>query len=202
MAALRRQPGLALLPARDLRGVQLWQEAHIAPCYRAVLLGRDSLAPDAGRGCYGRWHHPRVTGAWYFADDLPTSLAELAHHLDDGTHQVEVMEVEILFRGLLVIDRGRWPATPLSPAIRRFTNSVLREHWFAYLRGALFGEAAFGLGASGLIAASMRGPGNSIRVFTAARLPAEIRPQRSRRGTLVVPFVAGSSTHWQEVLYP
>lgn len=195
MAALRRRLGLALLLARDLRGAQLWQDALIAPCYCAVLLGRDPLAPDAGRGYYGRWHNPRVTGAWYFADALPTSLAELAHHLNDGTHQVEVPEAEVLFPALLVIDRGRWPATPLSPALRRFTNSVLREHWFAYFQGALFGEAAFGLGAAGLIAPSMRGPGNSICVFTAARPFAEIRPQRSSRGALVVPFVFGSSTH-------
>jgi RES domain-containing protein len=180
--------------------VQSWQDALIGPCYRAVLLGRDPLATDAGRGYYGRWHNPRVTGAWYFADDLPTSLAELAHHLDDGTHRVEVLEAEILFPALLVIDRGRWPATPLSPAIRRFINSVLREHWFAYFRGALFGEAAFGLGTSGLIAPSMRGAGDSICVFTAARPPAEIRSQRSRRGVLVAPFVASSPTHWREVL--
>lgn len=85
---------------------------------------------------------------------LADILAELAHHLDDGAYQVEVLEADIFFPPLLVIDRSRWPATPLSAAIQRFVDSVLWEHWFAYFRGGLFGEAVFGLGASGLIAPS------------------------------------------------
>lgn len=119
--------------------------------------------------------------------------------LEDGTYRVDALEADILFPALLVIDRGRWPATPLSPAIQGFVGSVLREHWFAYFRGALFVEAAFGLGASGLIAPSIRGPGNNVCVFTAARPPAVIRRQHTRRGVLTVPFVVNSPAHWQEV---
>ncbi len=199
MAAPRRRLGLALLLAKDLRAARLWRDALIGPCYRAVLAGRDPLDRDAGRGYYGRWHNPRVTGAWYFTDDLQTSLAELAHHLEDGTYQVEVLEADITFSALMVLDRGRWPPTPLSPTVERFIRSVLQEHWFAYFRGTLFGEAAFELGASGLIAPSMRGPGNTVCVFTAARRPTAIRQRSRRRGVLTVPFVVNSPAHWHEV---
>ncbi len=162
--------------------------------------GKNPLDPNAGRSYFGRWYNPRVTGAWYFADDLQTSLAEFAHHQEDGTYQVDVLEADIGFPLLLVIDRGRWPSTPLAAAIQAFIHSVLQEHSRAYLRGALFGEAAFGLGASGLAVPSMRGSGNIVCLFTDAAAAARIHQRGLRRGTLTVPFVLNSAVHWQEFL--
>ena len=99
-----------------------------------------------------------------------------------------------------MIDRGRWPSTPLAAAIQAFIHSVLQEHSRAYLRGALFGEAAFGLGASGLAVPSMRGSGNIVCLFTDAAAAARIHQRGLRRGTLTVPFVLNSAVHWKEFL--
>lgn len=104
MPAPRRRLGLELLLARDLRAARLSSGLVITPCYRTIEAGRDPLRPDAGRRYFGRWHNPGVTGAWYFADDLQTSLAEFAHHQEDGTYRVEVLEADIGFPLLLVIE--------------------------------------------------------------------------------------------------
>lgn len=200
MPAARRRLGIELLLAKDLRAVRLSPGLVITPCYRTVEAGRDPLRPDAGRRYFGRWHNPRLTGAWYFADDLQTSLAEFAHHQEDGTYLVDILEADIDFPWLLVIDRGRWPSIPLATAVQAFVRSVLQEHPRAYLRGALLGEAAFGLGASGLVVPSMRGSGNTVCVFTDAAVPARIHQRGVRPGTLTVPFVPNSPAHWQELL--
>lgn len=139
MPAPRRRLGLELLLAKDLRLARLSSDFVITLCYRTVEAGKNPLNPNAGRSYFGRWHNPRVTGAWYFADDLETSLAEFAHHQEDGTHQVDVLEADIGFPSLLVIDRGRWPSTPLAASVQAFIHSVLQEHPRAYLRGVLFG---------------------------------------------------------------
>ncbi|MGQ0568841.1 MAG: RES family NAD+ phosphorylase [Armatimonadota bacterium] len=196
MRASLHRLGLELLLAKDLHAARLWSDLVITLCYRTVVAGRDPLHPDAGRGNFGRWHNPRVTGAWYFADDLQTSLAEFAHHQEDGTYQVEILEADIGFPSVLVIDRGRWPSTPLSPPVQEFIRTVVQEHQRAYFRGALFGEAAFSLGASGLVVPSMRGPRSTVCVFTDASDRARIHRRRpdNRRGTLTVPLVLNSST--------
>lgn len=115
---------------------------------------------------------------------------------------MDVLEADVGFPSLLVIDRGRWPSAPLADAVLAFIQSVLQEHPRAYLRGALFGEAAFGLGASGLVVPSMRGPGNSVCAFIDAPNPARIKERGTRSGTLAVPFALNNPTHWQEVPWP
>lgn len=198
MPAPRRRLGLDFLLARDLRTARLSSDLVITPCYRTVEAGRNPLNPNAGRNYFGRWHNLRVTGAWYFADDLQTSLAEFAHHQEDGTYRVDLLEADVGFPSLLVIDRSRGPSTPSAAAVQTFIHSVLQEHPRAYLRGTLFGEVAFGLGASGLVVPSMRGPGNAACVFSDAPAPARINERGIRSGTLTVPFALNSPMHWQE----
>jgi hypothetical protein len=94
MPAARRRLGLELLLAKNLQATRLWRDLVVTPSYRTVVAGRDPLRPDAGRSYFGRWHNPRVTGAWY----LQTSLAEFAHHREDGTYQVDVLEADVGFQ--------------------------------------------------------------------------------------------------------
>ena len=138
--------------------------------YRVVRAGRDPKDPSGSCGYLGRWHNPAISPCFYtsldesaaLAEDESAALAEKVFHLPAGQHALTVATITASPPSVLDLTDhavvGRLPF-PL--------ERCLASTPAASARGAVVGDAAFALGAAGLVVPCVRYLAPCVPIFTA-----------------------------------